>query len=164
MISVIVATDRNGLIGNGNKMPWRIPADLAYFKRVTTGSTVVMGRKTFESIGKPLPNRKNIILTRDSRVMIDGCETVTSMDMLKDWISIEEEIFVMGGGEIYKQALPFANTLYLTYIDEEFDGDTYFPSLVNGEWELLSSEKGVKNESNPYDYYFKVYKRVESTA
>lgn len=159
MISMIVATDRNGLIGKDNDMPWRLPEDLSYFKRITTGSTVVMGRNTFESIGKPLPNRENIILTRNSDYQVEGCKTLSSIDALNEMGQSDEEIFVIGGANIYKQAMPFTETLYLTYIDEEFEGDTYFPDIEESEWKLVSEEKGVKNEKNPYDYFFRVYKR-----
>ncbi|MGM0835044.1 MAG: dihydrofolate reductase [Bacillota bacterium] len=159
MISMIVATDRNGLIGKDNDMPWRLPEDLTYFKRITTGSTVVMGRNTFESIGKPLPNRENIILTRNSDYHVEGCKTLPSIERLKEMAQSEEEVFVIGGANIYMQAMPFTETLYLTYIDEEFVGDTYFPEIEESEWKLVSEEKGVKNEKNPYDYFFRVYKR-----
>ncbi|WP_078380282.1 dihydrofolate reductase [Sutcliffiella halmapala] len=159
MISMIVATDKNGLIGKDNDMPWRLPADLAYFKQVTTGSTVIMGRNTFESIGKPLPNRKNIILSRDSNLQIEGCETLSSITEVEKMAKLDEEIFIVGGANIYKQLLPITETLYLTFIDEEFEGDTFFPKIDTKEWELISNEKGVKDEKNPYDYYFKVYKR-----
>lgn len=159
MISMIVATDRNGLIGKDNDMPWRLPEDLSYFKKITTGSTVVMGRNTFESIGKPLPNRENIILTRNSDYRVEGCRTISSIEALKGMAEKEEEIFVIGGANIYKQALPFTETLYLTYIDEVFEGDTYFPEIDENDWKMVSEEKGVKNEKNPYDYFFRVYKR-----
>lgn len=160
MISIIVATDRNNLIGKDNDLPWRIPADLAYFKKVTLGSTIVMGRKTYESIGKPLPNRRNIILSRQD-FHADGCETLHSIEEVKSLNMDDEELFVIGGAHIFKETLPIADFLYLTYIDEEFEGDTYFPEVNEQDWELVSSEKGMKDEKNPYDYYFKKFKRTD---
>ncbi|WP_010193820.1 dihydrofolate reductase [Bacillus sp. m3-13] len=159
MISIIVATDRNNLIGKDNDLPWRIPADLAYFKKVTMGSIIVMGRKTYESIGKPLPYRRNIILSRQD-FHAEGCETLHSLEEVQQLNKDGEELFIIGGAHIFKEALPIADFLYLTYIDEEFVGDTYFPEINEQDWELLSSEKGIKDEKNPYDYYFKKYKRI----
>ncbi len=160
MISIIVATDRNNLIGKDNDLPWRIPADLTYFKKITSGSTIVMGRKTYESIGKPLPNRQNIILSRKG-FSADGCETLHSLEEIKSLDVDNKELYIIGGSHIFKEALPFADFLYLTYIDEEFEGDTYFPTLDESEWELISEQKGIKDEKNPYDYYFRKYKRLK---
>ncbi|MCM3617255.1 dihydrofolate reductase [Sutcliffiella horikoshii] len=160
MISIIVAMDRNNLIGKDNDLPWRIPADLAYFKKVTLGSTVVMGRKTYESIGKPLPNRRNIILSRKD-FAAEGCETLHSIDEVMAMEENNHEIFIIGGSHIFKETLPFADFLYLTYIDDEFDGDTYFPTIEEQEWELLSELKGIKDDKNPYDYYFRTYRRIK---
>jgi len=159
MISIIVATDKNNLIGKDNDLPWRIPADLAYFKKVTLGSTIVMGRKTYESIGKPLPKRRNIILSRQE-FHADGCETLHSIEEVERFNVDGEELFIIGGAHIFKETLPIADFLYLTYIDEEFEGDTYFPEVNEQDWELVSSEKGIKDEKNPYDYYFKKFKRT----
>lgn len=160
MISIIVATDKNNLIGKDNDLPWRIPADLAYFKKITSGSTVVMGRKTYESIGKPLPNRRNIILSRKG-FSAEGCDTLHSLEEVKAHVQDNEELFIIGGAHIFKEALRFADFLYLTYIDEEFQGDTYFPSIDEKDWELLSEVKGIKDDKNPYDYYFRKYKRLK---
>ncbi|NLP49133.1 dihydrofolate reductase [Bacillus sp. RO1] len=159
MISIIVATDKNNLIGKDNDLPWRIPADLAYFKQVTQGNTIVMGRKTYESIGKPLPNRRNIVLSRQD-YHADGCETFHSIEEVVNMDEEGKELFIIGGAHIFKEALPFADYLYLTFIDEEFEGDTYFPEVNEKDWDLISSEKGIKDEKNPYDYYFKKYKRI----
>lgn len=159
MISIIVATDKNNLIGKDNDLPWRIPADLAYFKKVTLGSTIVMGRKTYESIGKPLPKRRNIILSRQE-FHADGCETLHSIEEVERFNVDGEELFIIGGAHIFKETLPIADFLYLTYIDEEFEGDTYFPEVNEQDWELVSSEKGIKDEKNPYDYFFKKFKRT----
>lgn len=161
MISLIFAMDRNRVIGKNNCMPWRIPEDLAYFKKKTLGSTVVMGRKTFESIGKPLKGRKNIILTRNKEYTKDGCQTVTSIEKVMEEIGDGEETFIIGGAEIYSMFLPYAEKLYITYIDHEFEGDTYFPEIDCEEWKIVSRIPGERNEKNPYDYYFDVYVRVK---
>ncbi|ART76761.1 dihydrofolate reductase [Sutcliffiella horikoshii] len=159
MISIIVATDKNNLIGKDNDLPWRIPADLAYFKKVTLNSTIVMGRKTYESIGKPLPKRRNIILSRQD-FHADGCETLHSIEEVESLNVDGEELFIIGGAHIFMETLPIADFLYLTYIEEEFEGDTYFPEINEQDWELIYSEKGIRDEKNPYDYYFKKYKRI----
>lgn len=129
MISVIVAHDRNRVVGLNGKLPWHISEDLKWFKQVTSNKTVLMGRKTFESLGKPLPNRNNIVLTRDSSFSCEGVEVINSIRDLS--MQIEEEIFVIGGSEVYKQFIPFACRLYITYIDYEFEGDTFFPDFKN---------------------------------
>lgn len=160
MISFIVAMDKNKVIGKNNELPWHLPADLAFFKRVTMGSPIIMGRKTFESIGRPLPGRKNYILTRDPEFKAEGCTVVHSISHVKQ-IDLEhgEEVFVIGGSEIFKQTIDITDRLYLTYIDEEFEGDTYFSVFNEDEWELKSKEKGIKDEKNPYDYYYIIYDR-----
>ncbi|MBD8068077.1 dihydrofolate reductase [Bacillus sp. PS06] len=159
MISLLVAIDKNRLIGKDNDLPWHLPADLAYFKQVTMGHSIVMGRKTYESIGRPLPGRENIVITRDESYSIEGCKVIHSIDEILQLNSADQELFVIGGSEIFKGILPFADKLYLTEIDEEFEGDTYFPEIHFEDWELDSKEKGVKDEKNPYDYYFCVYKK-----
>ena len=159
MISLIAAMGGNRVIGNNNSMPWRLPKDLAYFKKLTLGNTVVMGRKTFESIGKPLAGRKNIILTRDKGYTREGCLVVHSIEEALKEIKDEQESFIIGGGEIYSIFLPYANKLYITYIDHEFQGDTYFPEIDYGEWEVISRTPGEKNRDNSYSYYFEVYER-----
>ena len=140
MISLIAAMGGNRVIGNNNSMPWRLPKDLAYFKKLTLGNTVVMGRKTFESIGKPLAGRKNIILTRDKGYTREGCLVVHSIEEALKEIKDEQESFIIGGGEIYSIFLPYANKLYITYIDHEFQGDTYFPEEVENNKKYLSND------------------------
>ncbi|PNE08454.1 MULTISPECIES: dihydrofolate reductase [Priestia] len=162
MISFIFAMDKNRLIGKGNSLPWHLPADLKFFKQVTTGHPVVMGRKTHESIGKPLPGRENIILTRNISYDAKGCTVLNSISAIEEMGKKEKkEIFIIGGAEIYKLAFPIADRLYITTIDEEFEGDTYFPEFNESEWRLVSREKGLKDEKNPYDYYFTIYERNE---
>lgn len=160
MISLLVAMDNTRLIGKNNDLPWHLPADLAYFKRVTMGNKIVMGRKTYESIGHPLPGRENIIITRNTELQVDGCKVIhTPMEILELNSSQEDEIFVIGGAEIFKEILPFADRLYITAIDETFEGDTYFPEVNSKDWSLISKEKGVRDEKNPFDYYYEVYER-----
>lgn len=155
MISLIVATAENRVIGIHNKMPWHMPADLAYFKKITTGHFVVMGRKTFESIGKPLPNRTNIILTRDETFKAEGCQVLHSIDDALE-LAKTERLFVIGGAEIYRQFLPYADKVYVTYIHQSFEGDTFFPELCSA-WKLSTTEVHDRDEKNPYDYEFRVY-------
>ncbi|SDJ68443.1 dihydrofolate reductase [Sediminibacillus albus] len=161
MISLLYAMDHARVIGYKNDLPWRLPNDLKFFKRLTTSHCVIMGRKTFESMNGPLPNRKNVILTRDEEYHPEGCEVIHSIDTIVDWSKAnpEEEYFVIGGGDIFEQILPFSDRMYMTLIDEEFPGDTYFPMFDESEWSLTRKEKGEKNEKNPYDYYFIQYDR-----
>lgn len=158
-VSFLLAMDRRGGIGIDNKLPWRLPADLAYFKRLTLGHTVLMGRRTYESIGKPLPKRRNIVVTRDRGYKAEGCEVVHDLEAALERFGREDELFVIGGSEIFKAALPEADKLYITYIDHEFAADTFFPAVEEAQWRLVSREPGVKDERNPYDYEFLVYER-----
>ncbi|HZG18180.1 MAG TPA: dihydrofolate reductase [Candidatus Bathyarchaeia archaeon] len=164
MISLIFAMDRNRLIGKNNELPWYLPADLQYFKRITSGHTVIMGRKTYDSIGKPLPNRKNVVITRDSYLRLEGCMTCTSIPEVLDIIGTEEEAFVIGGAEVYKQFLPVADRMYITFIDESFEGDAYFPPYEEEQWRLIHTEQGIKDEKNPYEYRFTVWERVKEAG
>jgi len=163
MLSFIVAMDKNNVIGqkDKNRMPWHLPKDLQYFKERTSGHTIVMGRKTFESLGRILPNRKHIVLTRSNhnfpeevKVFHDFSKVITLNNQYPD-----EELFVIGGGSIYKQFLPYADKLYVTIIDEVFEGDVHFPTISSDEWIEISRKKGPKDERNPYDYYFTEYVR-----
>lgn len=158
MISFIVAMDKNNVIGYHNQLPWQLPADLAYFKKVTTGHPIIMGRKTFESIGRPLPGRRNIVITRDTSYYMEGIEIVHSIEDAVRLIG-EDEAFIIGGANIFEQAFKFAQKLYITYIHEEFVGDTYFNEFKINEWKLESSINGIKDEKNPYEYEFVVYNR-----
>jgi dihydrofolate reductase len=159
MISLIVAMDNNRVIGKENRLPWHLPADLAYFKRVTMGHPIIMGRKTFESIGRVLPGRENVILTRDHAFQQEGCTIIHSVDEIKQIALQHDEVFVIGGAEVFKATLPIADRLYITKIDASFQGDTFFPNYNETEWKLIFNEKGKKDEKNPYDYYFRVYER-----
>ncbi|OCA90846.1 dihydrofolate reductase [Bacillus sp. FJAT-27225] len=160
MISFIWAMDENRVIGRDNKLPWYLPEDLKFFKRTTMGHPIAMGRKTFQSIGKPLPGRENIIITRNKEFTCEGCTVFYSMkDFLEYSKTKDEEIFVIGGAEIFRELFPYVDKLYLTLIHEQFEGDTFFPVFLPNEWELISREIGIKNEKNPYDYEYLIYSR-----
>lgn len=149
--------DRNNLIGNKNKLPWSLPNDLAYFKKLTQGNIVILGRKTYESIGKALPNRINVVLTRDANFKPLDCLVFNSIESILSKIAFEEEAFIIGGSNTYKQFLPYANKLYITHIDHAFIGDSYFPEFDDSKYEIASIIEGVKDEKNPYDYNFVEY-------
>ena len=159
MISFVVAMDLNRVIGKDNQLPWHLPADLKFFKRVTMGHPIAMGRKTHESIGRILPGRQNIIITRQTNYHVEGCTVFYSVKDFVDFYMQQEEVFVIGGAEIFTETFPFADRLYITLINAEFEGDTHFPEFNENEWELTSCEKGAKDEKNPYDYEFCLYKR-----
>ena len=161
MISLIWAMDENRVIGYHNQLPWRLPEDLKFFKRVTMGHPIAMGRKTYESIGKPLPGRENIVITRDEDYDPEGCTVIHSIEEMLAYAAENksEEIFVIGGAEIFKEVLQHADKLYLTMIHHQFEGDTFFPVFDIDKWELESREIGLKDEKNPYDYEFLIYKR-----
>lgn len=159
MISFIFAMDENRLIGNDNDLPWHLPDDLAYFKKVTTGHTIVMGRKTFESIGRPLPNRRNIVVTSRDESSFPGCIIADSAEEVLKLIPADEECFVIGGAQLYSALFPYADRLYMTKIHHVFEGDRFFPEFNEAEWELTSRKQGVKDEKNPYDYEYLVYEK-----
>lgn len=160
MISFIVAMDELKAIGKNNNLPWHLPEDLKFFKKVTMGHPIAMGRKTHESIGRPLPGRGNIIITRNPDFQSEGCTVFHSVaDFVAYCRQSEEEIFVIGGAEIFKETFEFADRLYITNIHHEFEGDTFFPKFDEAKWELKSLTKGIKDEKNPYDYEFCLYER-----
>ena len=134
IISLIAAIGKNNVIGVDNKLPWKLSADLKRFRQITSGKPVIMGRKTFESIGKPLPNRINIILTRDENYKAQGCVVVHSAEEALDAAKDNEEIMIIGGEQIFKEFLPVSNKMYITFIDKEFEGDSYFPEYNKNEW------------------------------
>lgn len=161
MISLLVAMDKKHVIGFENEMPWHLPNDLKYFKEKTTDHAIIMGRKTFDSIGRVLPNRRNIVLTRQQTDFPKGVEVIHDIDSIYQLNreNPSQELFVIGGGDLFEQVLPYADRMYITEIDEEFPGDTYFPRFKAEEWLLASKVKGDKNMNNPYDYYFLQYDR-----
>ena len=154
IISLISAMDRNRLIGNNNQLPWHLPADFAHFKSVTMGKPVIMGRKTYESIGKPLPGRTNIVLSRSSATRFEGVECVSSFEQALALVPDAEEVMVIGGSTIYEMLLPRADRLYLTYVEAEFDGDAWFPEIDNNQWLELESVLRKADEKNRYDCRF----------
>lgn len=157
MISIIASIGKNKELGFRNQLLWHLPDDLKNFKEITSGHAIVMGKKTFESIGKPLPNRKNIILTRDKNSKADGCIIAHSVNDVLDLIKDEDETFVIGGGEIYKLFLPLADKLYLTEVETSLKADTFFPEFDKTGWILKSSIKHSKDEKNQYSFAFNVY-------
>lgn len=158
MISIIVATSKNRVIGNNNSLIWKLPSDLKRFKQITTDNTIVMGRKTYESIGKPLPNRRNIIITRDTNYLVDNCEIVNSLE--EALMLCNNDCFIIGGGEIYKQSIDIADKIYLTLVQEDFEGDTYFPE-IGKEWTKVFREDYEGDEKNEHKYSFIDYERYK---
>lgn len=158
-LSLIWAMDRNRLIGNQNALPWRLPADMQWFRKQTMGKPILMGRKTFESIGKPLPKRINIILSRQKDLKIEGCTVVQSLDEAKAAVPDANEIMVIGGAEIYALLLPHADQLYITQIDESFEGDAWFPAYDSKLWHRIEHESHQADEKNPHNYHFEVWQR-----
>lgn len=157
MISLMVAHDPNRVIGRDNQLPWHIPEDLAYFKKHTIGKGIVMGRNTFESIGRPLPKRLNIVVTRNKELAIEGVEIVHSIeDGVKKAEQFHEEVMIIGGEQIFRSILPEADRLYITLIHKEFDGDTFFPEYGD-EWELTTQSERFESGGVPYSYL--IYER-----
>ena len=158
-LSIVVAMDENRLIGKDNKLPWHLPADLAYFKKITTGKSIVMGRKTYDSIGRPLPNRRNIVISRNSKTLITGCEVLTSIDEVLSTTKDEDEVMIIGGASLCEQLLPQVSRLYITKIEGEFDGDVYFPEYDESDWRQVSCEYHLPDDSNQHAYHFLVLER-----
>lgn len=165
-ISIIAAMAENGVIGRGGQLPWRLSADLARFKRLTTGHTVIMGRKTWESIGRPLPERRMVVVTRQSDYRAEGVEVVGT---LSDAFQIartagEEEAFVIGGADVYRQALPFTDRIYMTLVLAEVDGDTKFPEVDWDTWARIDSDSHESDEKNEYATAFHVFERCATES
>lgn len=160
MLSIIVAKAKNNVIGKDNQLIWHIKDDLNRFKRLTTGHNIIMGRKTFESLGRVLPNRFHIVLCNDKEMEInnENVKVINDISKLKEYIDSDEENFVIGGATIYKLLLPMSNKLYITQLDAEFDGDVYFPEINEEEWEVIEREEGKKDE-NPFKYEYITYVR-----
>lgn len=166
-ISIIVSISNNGCIGGNNTLLWKQSADLKRFKELTTGHIVIMGQKTFDSIGMALPNRYNIVISDEKDKNIRGCVVVNSIkDAIEDanFINnemgeLKDEIFVIGGGSIYKQFMSYANKMYITRIDCEVKGDTYFPYINDDEWRITFKEEHKKDDKNQYNYTYEIYER-----
>lgn len=161
MLTIIAAIANNNVIGKDNKLIWHLPEDLKRFKNLTTGHKIIMGRKTFESLGKVLPNRKHIILSKTGKSNIDNenVEIVDNISKLDKYINSEEECFVIGGATIYKLLMPYANKMYITKINQNFEGDTYFPEIKETEWKSIESKKGLRDDANLFDYEYITYIR-----
>ena len=161
MLSIIVAKAKNNAIGKDNQLLWHLSDDLKRFKRLTTGHTIIMGRKTFESLGKVLPNRKHIVFTQnpDFKVNDENVEVVHSMLQIQEYIENEEEAFVIGGAMIYNLLMPYVKKMYVTEIDKEFDGDAFFPRIDKEKWEEIGREKGPEDKENDFVYEYVTYEK-----
>ncbi|HEY1062090.1 MAG TPA: dihydrofolate reductase [Daejeonella sp.] len=159
-INLIVAIDEKNGIGKNNLLPWHLPADLKHFKTITTGHPIIMGRKTFDSIGKALPNRRNIVISRQSGLVIPGAELCSSLNDAIELCKDEKDVFVIGGAQIFEQALPLANVLYLTIIHQDFDADVFFPVINMNEWTEQEKILHEPDEKNLYSYSFIKYKKA----
>jgi len=157
-INIVVAIAANNAIGKNNKLLWHLPKDLKHFKQLTTGHTVIMGRKTFDSVGKPLPNRRNIVVTRQN-IQIEGCEVVNSLNAALELAKGEAEVDIVGGAEIYRQAMPLTNFIYLTIVHQDFEADTFFPEIDENHWQEIDREDHQTDEKHAFPFSFITLKR-----
>jgi dihydrofolate reductase len=164
LISLVVAMARNHVIGRDNALPWRLPEDMKRFKAVTWGKPILMGRRTFESIGKPLPGRTNVVLTRDPHWQAEGTIAVRSVEEALSRVSQAPELVAIGGAEIYRLLLPLAGRIYLTRVEADIAGDTVFPQLDSAQWKAVDRCEVRADERNPHDMTFVTLERVGSTA
>ena len=163
MLSIIVAKAKNNVIGKDNQLIWNLPDDLKRFKSMTTGHTIIMGRKTFESLGRVLPDRKHIVFSQnpDFQVNDENVEVVHSMLQIQQYIESEEEAFVIGGAMIYGLLMPHVTKMYITQINENFEGNIIFPKFDTEKWEVIDREEGIKDENNKFDYEYITYKKIK---
>jgi dihydrofolate reductase len=161
VLKILVAFDENRVIGKNNTLIWHLPADLKRFKALTTGHVIIMGRKTFESIGKPLPNRTTIVISRQADLQIEGAIITHSVEeaILKAKSLTREDIFIVGGAEIYALSLPLADQILVTQLHDIFEGDAFFPEIPLDSWEVIERERGVTDEQNAYQYSYLTYSR-----
>lgn len=161
MLSIIVAIAKNNAIGKDNKLLWHLPEDLKRFKRLTTDHNIIMGRKTFESLGRVLPNRHHVILCNDAKLNIEdeNVEILDDISKLDKYINSDEENFVIGGATMYKLLMPYAKKMYITEIDKDFDGDVYFPEISLNEWKATEREQGPEDNENDFEYEYVTYER-----
>lgn len=159
LISAIFAMSENRIIGKNNQLPWHLPADLKHFKKVTFGKPILMGRKTYESIGKPLPGRCNVVITKESNYQAPGCVVVNSIEQALTATKESAEIFVMGGALLYHAMLPLVQRLYMTIIHQSFEGDTFFPAFNQDDWKEIERIDNAKDSENPYSYSFFILDR-----
>ena len=162
MLSIIVAKAKNNIIGKDNALIWHLPEDLKRFKKMTTGHTIIMGRKTFESLGRVLPNRHHVILCNDAQMDIDNenVEILEDISMLEKYIKDTEEHFVIGGATMYRLLMPMCSKMYITEIDKEFDGDVSFPEIDLNEWKVTQREKGPEDGENSFEYEYVTYEKI----
>lgn len=159
-VNLIVAMAKNRVIGIDNKMPWHLPADFAWFKRATMGHPVIMGRKTFESIGRPLPGRRNIVISRNPQCRADGCDVFASLNAAFTGCQDNADVFVIGGATLYNEALEMADAIYLTEVDATPHGDTFFPALDSAQWRERSREHRMADEKNAHAMDFVILDRA----
>ena len=159
MLSIIVAVAENGVIGGDNTLLWHISEDLKHFKAITSGHAVIMGRKTYDSIGRPLPNRRNVVITRQD-VLIEGVDIVHSLEEAIALFPNEEEVFIIGGAQIYAEAMPLADTFYITRVHQSYEGDTTYPEWSKVDWTLIESESMASGATYPHPFTFEIYKRA----
>ena len=160
ILSIIVATSENQVIGNNNALIWHVSADLKRFKELTTGHTVIMGRKTFESIGRVLPNRRNIVISRNSEFQVEGGEVVKSIEEALQCVKNEEEVFIIGGGSIYREMWDRVDRLYITLVHTVVEGDTTVPTIDENRWIVVAREDYQAGEKDDFDYSFIDYQRI----
>lgn len=158
-LSIIAAVARNGVIGRDNTLPWRLPADMAFFKKTTTGHTIVMGRKNYQDIGHPLPNRRNIVLSRDPEFAAKGCEIASSFEDMLDKTRNDEEVFIIGGAAIYAIAHEHAKRMFLTKIKADVEGDVFFPEIDWSNWKEISKEHYEPDDKNKYTFEIVEYEK-----
>lgn len=165
MIKILVACDENRVIGKDNQLIWHLPADLKRFKSLTIGHVILMGRKTYESIGKPLPNRTTIVITRQVDFQAEGTITAHSVEeaILKAKSLTREDIFIVGGAEIYSLSLALADQLLVTQLHDIFEGDAFFPEISADTWEIVDRERGLTDEKNPFQYSYITYQKIHGT-
>lgn len=159
MIQIVVACGTNRAIGRDNQLLWHLPNDLKHFKQLTSGAPIIMGRKTFESIGRPLPNRLNVVISRNPNLHFEGTTVVSSLEAALELCSESEKVSIVGGGEIYKQALSIADVIELTLVDDSPEADTFFPELSNSDWELVKSESHSTDEKHAVSFTFLTYQK-----
>ncbi|CAG9178440.1 dihydrofolate reductase [Cupriavidus respiraculi] len=161
LLTLVVAKARNGTIGRNNALPWHLPEDLAHFKRTTMGAPIIMGRKTYDSIGRPLPGRRNIVVTRNADLRIEGCEMAASLEDAQRLCAGVDQVFLIGGGQLFAEAMPSADRLVVTEIDADVEGDAFFPPIDPGKW-IVTARESHRSEKSGLDYAFVTYDRPPS--
>ncbi len=158
-LHLVVAIDKKGGIGKNNQLLWHLPADLKHFKEITSGHPIIMGRKTYDSIGKPLPNRRNVVITRQEKLKIEGAEVVNSLQEAIELVKNENLAFIIGGAEIFAAAMPLVHQIELTLVHHTFEADTFFPEINPKIWEEMNRENHQPDDKNAFSYSFITYKK-----